>query len=78
MAWPVSEDEDERRVCVVLRRPAAGLVGLEQGEELQVGAEDEDKTQTVRWGKVVGGKGGKKEGVSEWVVEVEELTIESE
>jgi uncharacterized protein (TIGR02231 family) len=82
---PVSEDD--KRVSVVLRRPA-GLAELKQGEELQVGAadderEDKDKynTQTVRWGKVVDGKGGKKEGMLEWVVEVEageELTIETE
>jgi uncharacterized protein (TIGR02231 family) len=80
---PVSEDEG--RVSVVLRRPA-GLAELGQGEELQVGAEDDEredsgKKQRVRWGKVVDGKGGKKEGVLEWVVEVEageELTIETE
>ena len=84
---PVSEDD--KRVSVVLRRPA-GLAELKQGEELQVGAADDDRedkdkdrdnTQTVRWGKVVDGKGGKKEGMLEWVVEVEageELTIETE
>ena len=84
---PVSEDE--RRVSVILRRPA-GLAELKQGEELQVGAadderedkdKDKDNTQTVRWVKVVDGKGGKKEGMLEWVVEVEageELTIETE
>ena len=35
----------------------------------------------MRWCKVVDGKGGKKEGLFEWVVEVEageELTIETE
>ena len=76
---PVSE---EGRACVVLRRPA-GLAELEQGEELQVGAEDDErkdvgKKQRVRSGKVVDGK---KEGVLEWVIEVEagdELTIETE
>jgi hypothetical protein len=78
--------EDERRVSVILRRPA-GLAELKQGEELQVGAadheredKDKDNTQTVRWGKVVDGKGGK-EGMLEWVVEVEageELTIKTE
>ena len=75
---PVSEG----RVCVVLRRPA-GLAELEQGEELQVGAEDDErkdigKKQRVRSGKVADGK---KEGVLEWVIEVEagdELTIETE
>ena len=77
--------EEGRHVSVVLRR-SAGFVELEQGEELQDGAEDDEqedkgKKQRVRWGKVVDGKGGKKEGVLEWVVEIgagEELTIETE
>ncbi|KAH9009643.1 hypothetical protein EDB85DRAFT_2243724 [Lactarius pseudohatsudake] len=65
-AVPVSEDGE--RVNVVLRRPAA-LVDLEQGEELE-----------VRWCKSVDGKGGRKEGLFEWVVDVganEEVTIET-
>ena len=85
--------EDEKRVSVVLRHPA-GLAELEQGKELQVGekedsgreGDDDDdgegkKKQKVRWCKVVDGKGGKREGLFEWVVEVgagEELTIETE
>jgi len=85
--------EDEKRVSVVLRHPV-GLAELEQGEELQVGVkqdaqegegededEDEGQKQKVRWCKVVDGKGGRKEGLFEWVVEVgagEELTIETE
>ena len=87
---PVSEDE--KRTCVVVRYPA-GLAELEQKGELQVGTDDSEregkdekqKTQTqtrmVRWSKVVDGKGGKKEGLFEWVVEVEageEITIEAE
>ena len=86
---PVSEDE--KRVSVVLRQPA-GLAELEQKGELRVGAEANERetkgekqtqkqTQTVRWSKVVDGMGGKKEGLFEWVVEVEageELTIETE
>ncbi|KAH9985664.1 hypothetical protein BJV74DRAFT_797022 [Russula compacta] len=78
---PVSEDE--KRVNVVLRHPA-GLADLEQGEELKVGAEDgegEGEKRTVRWSKVVDGKGGRKEGLFEWVFEVgagEEVTIEAE
>jgi uncharacterized protein (TIGR02231 family) len=79
---PVSSDE--KRVNVVLRHPAC-LAELEQGDELPVGSKDgggEGKgKQTVRWGKQVDGKGGKKEGLFEWVVEVgagEELTIETE
>jgi len=92
---PVSEDE--RRVSVVLRRPEglAELeqgeelkVGVEhsaregkgEGEgECRAGAGSEKRT--VRWSKVVDGKGGKKEGLFEWVVEVgagEEVTIETE
>jgi uncharacterized protein (TIGR02231 family) len=80
---PVSENE--KCVSVVLRCPA-GLAELEQGEECEVGAKDggrggEGKKQSVRWSKVVDGKGGKKEGLFEWVVEVgagEELTIDTE
>jgi hypothetical protein len=40
-----------------------------------------DGEQRVRWSKVVDGKGGKKEGLFEWVIDVEageELTIETE
>ena len=85
--------EDEKRVSVVLRHPA-GLAELEQGKELEIGAKEEGgpdgddddegegrKKQRVRWCKVVGGKGGRKDGLFEWVVEVgasEELTIETE
>jgi len=85
--------KDKKRVSVVLRHPA-GLAELEQGKELQVdakedGGRDDDgdgegegkKKQKVRWCKVVDGKGGRKEGLFEWVVEVgagEELTIETE
>jgi uncharacterized protein (TIGR02231 family) len=80
---PVSENE--KCISVVLRHPA-GLAELEQGEECDVGAKDggqegKGKKQSVRWSKVVGGKGGKKEGLFEWVVEVgagEELTIDTE
>jgi uncharacterized protein (TIGR02231 family) len=84
--------KDEKRVSVVLRHPA-GLAELEQGKELQVDAKEdgeregdsdsdgEGKKQRVRWCKIVDGKGGRKEGLFEWVVEVgagEELTIETE
>ena len=78
---PVSEDD--KRVSVVLRRPA-GLAELEQGKELNVSAEDgacKDEKRIVRWGKVVDGKGGRKEGLLEGVFEVgagEEVTIETE
>jgi len=96
-AVPVSEDGE--RVNVVLRRPAA-LADLEQGEDLEVGAEDGEEEaeeegeegevrperraasrRTVRWCKLVDGKGGRKEGLFEWVVDVgagEEVTIETE
>jgi uncharacterized protein (TIGR02231 family) len=88
--------EDEKRVSVVLRHPA-GLAELEQGKELEVDAKEDGgqegdgdgdgegqgqgKKQRVQWCKVVDGKGGRKEGLFEWVVEVgagEELTIETE
>ena len=76
---PVSEDE--RRASIVLRCPV-GLTRLEQGEELKVGeGESRSRNRTVQWSKVVGGKGGKKEDLFEWVVEVEageEVTIETE
>jgi uncharacterized protein (TIGR02231 family) len=80
---PVSENE--KCVSVVLRRPA-GLADLEQGEECEVDAKDGGregggKQHSVRWSKAVDGKGGKKEGLFEWVVEVgggEELTIDTE
>ena len=74
---PVSEDE--KRASVVLHRPE-GLMRLEQGEELKV-SERGGKYRTVRWSKAVDGRGGKKEGMFEWVVEVEaggEVTIETE
>ena len=83
--------EDEKRVSVILRHPA-GLAELEQGKELEVDAKeyggregDDDgegkKKQRVRWCKAVDEKGGRKEGLFEWVVEVgagEEVTIETE
>jgi len=53
---------------VDLRRPE-GLAELGQGEELKVG-EGSDEKRTVRWSKVVDGKGGKKEGLFECVSEV--------
>ena len=74
---PVSEDK--KRARIVLRRPE-GLAVLEQGDELKV-CEGEGQKRTVRWGNVVDGKGGKKEGMFEWVAEVgagEEITIETE
>jgi uncharacterized protein (TIGR02231 family) len=74
---PVSEDK--KRARVVLRRPE-GLAMLEKGEDLKV-CEGEGEKRTVRWSNVVDGKGGKKEGMFEWVVEVgagKEITIETE
>jgi uncharacterized protein (TIGR02231 family) len=70
---PVSEDD--KRVNVILRHPA-GLADLNQGQELKV-----NEQRTVRWCKVVDGKGGKKEGLFESVFEVgagAEVTIETE
>jgi hypothetical protein len=96
-AVPVSEDGE--RVNVVLRQPA-GLADLEQGEDLELGAESEEAAEgegegeeeearserskarrTVRWCKLIDGKGGRKEGLFEWVVDIgagEEVTIETE
>ena len=66
--------EDDKRVNVILRHPD-GLADLEQGRELKV-----SEQRTVRWCKIVDGKGGKKEGLFEWVFEVgagAEVTIET-
>ena len=74
---PVSEDK--KRARIVLRRPE-GLAVLEQGDELKV-CEGEGQRRTVRWSNVADGKGGKKEGMFEWVAEVgagEEITIKTE
>jgi uncharacterized protein (TIGR02231 family) len=89
--------EDEKRVSVVLRHPAglAELeqgkelrVGAKEdggregdGDGDSEGEGEGKKKQRVRWCRVVDGKGGRKEGLFEWVVEVgagEELTIETE
>jgi uncharacterized protein (TIGR02231 family) len=89
--------KDEKRVSVVLRHPAglAELeqgkelqVGAKDdggregdGDHDGEGEGEGKKKQRVRWCKVVDGKGGRKEGLFEWVVEVgagEELTIETE
>jgi uncharacterized protein (TIGR02231 family) len=73
---PVSEDD--KRASVVLHRPE-GLMRLEQGKELKFSKRG-GKYRTVRWSKAVDGKGGK-EGMFEWVIEVEaggEVTIETE
>ncbi|KAI0264599.1 hypothetical protein BC834DRAFT_970557 [Gloeopeniophorella convolvens] len=76
---PVSDDD--KRVSVVLRRPV-GLAEVKQGEETEVAANDKnDKRCIVRWGKVVDEKGGRKEGLYEWVIEVgagESITVETE
>jgi hypothetical protein len=67
--------EDDQRVNVISRHPA-GLADLEQGRELKVSGQ-----RTVQWCKIVDGKGGKKEGLFEWVFEVgagAEVTIETE
>jgi uncharacterized protein (TIGR02231 family) len=53
----------------------------DSGSEGEAEAEADKKNQKVRWCKAVDGKGGRKEGLFEWVVEVgagEELTIETE
>jgi hypothetical protein len=81
----MSVSEDKKRVSVVLRHPE-GLAEMGQEEEgVILSAKDcgreGDGEQRVRWSKVVDGKGGKKEGLFEWVIDVEageELTIETE
>ncbi|KAF8260764.1 hypothetical protein EI94DRAFT_1833686 [Lactarius quietus] len=53
----------------------------EEGEEGDVKPERSKVRRTVRWSKPVDGKGGRKEGLFEWVVDVgagEEVTIETE
>ena len=91
---PVSEDGE--RVNVVLRSPAglADLEQGEElkvnavGEAEEEGEEEEGETRperskarrTVRWCKAVLDKGGRKDGLFEWVVDVgagEEITIET-
>jgi hypothetical protein len=78
-SMPVSEDE--KRPGAFVRYPA-DLAELEQKGELQVGADDSERegkgekqnmptrARTVRWCKVVDRKGGGKEGLFEWLVEV--------
>ncbi|KAI0263076.1 hypothetical protein BC834DRAFT_828113 [Gloeopeniophorella convolvens] len=77
----VPTSDDKSRVRVVLRRPA-GLAELNQEKEGSAQAENpKDKKTTVRWSKVTDGKGGRKEGLFEWVFEVgagEEVTVETE
>ena len=91
---PVSEDGE--RVNVVLRSPAglADLEQGEElkvnavGEAEEEGEEEEGETRperskakrTVRWCKAVLDKGGRKDGLFEWVVDIgagEEITIET-
>ena len=91
---PVSEDGE--RVNVVLRSPAGladleqgeelkvNAVGEaeeeEEGEEGETRPERSKAKRTVRWCKAVLDKGGRKDGLFEWVVDVgasEEITIET-
>ncbi|KAH9046194.1 hypothetical protein EDB84DRAFT_1558437 [Lactarius hengduanensis] len=73
-AVPVSEDGE--RVNVVLRRPAA-LADLEQGEELEVGAEDGGEEEK---GEEGGGRSAAREtrGAAEEGAVVQEVTVETE
>ncbi|KAF8268359.1 hypothetical protein EI94DRAFT_1728051 [Lactarius quietus] len=53
----------------------------EEDEDGDVKPEGSKTRRTVRWSKLVDGKGGRKEGLFEWVVDVgagEEVTIETE
>ncbi|KAG5652603.1 hypothetical protein H0H81_004385 [Sphagnurus paluster] len=57
---------DHRGVRVLLRKPA-GLADAEKGEEVELGG----GAGVLKWGKVVDGKGGEKEGKFEWRVGVQ-------
>ncbi|KAI0045246.1 hypothetical protein FA95DRAFT_1543906 [Auriscalpium vulgare] len=66
-------------VSTVLRRPE-GLAGAKDDEEVALAAEGEGEGRMVRWGKAVDGKGGKKDGVFEWVCALgagEEIVLET-
>ncbi|THH11349.1 hypothetical protein EW146_g8074 [Bondarzewia mesenterica] len=72
-ALPVSDDE--KRVKVILRRPSV-LAEAKEGEKCDV----KDGLK-VRWMKAKDGKGGRKEGMFEWIWNVDagkEVTIETE
>ena len=78
---PVSVEED--RVRVILRRPEI-LAEANEGEDCVVAQSDGGvgvDGLKVRWRKVQGDEGGKKEGMFEWVGAVgagKEITIETE
>ena len=72
------EQGKELQVCA---KEDGGRGDDDDGEGDGEGEGEGNKKQSVRWCKVVDGKGGRKEGLFEWVVEVgagEELTIETE
>ena len=94
---PVSDDERRVSVVLRVPDVLADLDQGEEGAAVNAKKEEEEgqeeegrgesksksksKEQIVRWSDVVDGKGGKKEGLFEWVVGVEageELTIETE
>ncbi|THH08575.1 hypothetical protein EW146_g8944 [Bondarzewia mesenterica] len=76
-ALPISDDED--RVKVILRRPAALAEMSDDGKECNVKIEGGEAK--VRWRKCEDGKSGKKDGFFEWVCRVEagkEVVVETE
>ncbi|KAI0045247.1 hypothetical protein FA95DRAFT_1589849 [Auriscalpium vulgare] len=65
-------------VSTVLRRPD-GLAGAKD-EDVTLAAEGKGEGRKVRWGKTVDGKGGKKDGMFEWVCALgagEEIVLET-
>ena len=75
----LAELDQGKELQVGAKADSGGREGDSDGEA-EAEAEGKKK-QRVRWCKAVDGKGGRKEGLFEWVVEVgagEELTIETE
>jgi hypothetical protein len=67
---------DDKRIKVILRKPD-GLADAKDGKWLDLKKDG----LKVGWGKMVGGKGGEKEGKFEWLWKVEagaKVTLESE
>ncbi|KAI0791184.1 hypothetical protein C8Q75DRAFT_715913 [Abortiporus biennis] len=62
--------EDDETVKVILKKPE-GLADVDQGGILDI-SEKVGQKCTVRWGEIVAGKGGQKEGKFEWVVNISE------
>ncbi|TFY63210.1 hypothetical protein EVG20_g6412 [Dentipellis fragilis] len=75
-ALPLLDDENSR-IQVILRQPEE-LGQIEQGDECKIKVDGQ--VRTIRWSKVVDFKGGKKDGMFEWVLNVEagkEIVVET-